>query len=90
MFPLQVYGMLEYFSDAYFLTKLLITSLCFAVTMIGLGPGFSEAISSVITTMSVCYAIERDDGEISKPEVCHVFMITAPSLPENGAELQCA
>jgi len=32
--------------------------------------------------------MERNVGEVSKPEVCHVFMITATSLPENGAKLQ--
>jgi len=51
-------------------------------TILGLGP-FSQAISSVIDTVYICYAMEKDTGEISKPEICHAYML----LSQNEAVL---
>jgi hypothetical protein len=89
---LQVYEVLEYFSNKEFLMEFLmnimIALLCFLVTIIGLCQ-FCRAIFSVVGTLYICYAMEKDVGEISKPEVCHAITLLPPwnSLPENGAKL---
>jgi len=78
---------LEYFSNALILTKIVIAIFCFPIIMICLGSVFFLAVSSVFSTAYFCYAMEKDVGEISKPEICHALLAIPPSLPENGAKL---
>lgn len=85
----QVYGVLEYFTSGImnFAIAMFLAMFCFSATTIGLGQ-FHQAVASMIDTLYICYAMEKDiQGEISKPEVCHAYMLLPPSLSKNGALL---
>jgi len=77
---LAVYGVLEYFlnSEPW---NIFIAANCFTAALLGLIQ-VSLSVSSVIETVYICYAMEKDTGVISKPEICHAYM-----LLENEAAL---
>jgi uncharacterized membrane protein (DUF485 family) len=79
---LAVYVLLEYFLNKGYYANFLLAESCCLGTIVGLGQ-FSQAISSVIDTVYICYAMEKDIGEISKPDICHAYML----LPQNEAVL---
>jgi len=82
---LQVYAVLECFLNTEALFNVLIAVNCFTATLVGLTE-VTLSVSAVIDTVYVCYALEKDTGVISKPEICHGFML----LSENEAVLASA
>jgi len=73
---LAVYGVLEYFLNRDYSLNQWIAINCFTATFMGLTQ-VTLGISSAIDTVYICYAMEKDTGVISKPEICHAYMLLA-------------
>lgn len=80
---LAIYGVLECFLNTGALFNLLIAVNCFTATLVGMSQ-VTLSVSAVIDAVYVCYAMEKDTGVISKPEICHAFMLLSS---ENEAVL---
>lgn len=80
---LAIYGALEIVLPTGDAFNVLSAALCFLATLLGLMQIFT-VIYSVIDAVYVCYAMEKDTGDISKPEICHPYML----LQKNQAVLE--
>lgn len=84
-----VLGVMHYFFAATEPFWSLVTAnACFLVALLGLGQLF-QAMTAVIDTVYICYAMDKDVGVVSKAEVHHVYMLLPP-VSSSGDETMLA
>lgn len=83
---LQVLGSMYYFTSAGPTYSLLIANACFIIWLLGLGLTI-HVLSHVVNTVYICYAMDKDVGAVTKPEVHDVYMLLPPASPGDNAML---
>lgn len=79
-----VFGAMHYFAVTEPFWSLMTANVCSLIVLLGLGQ-FHQAMSAAVDTVYICYAMEKDVGVVSKPEVHHVYMLLPP-VSSSGEE----
>jgi hypothetical protein len=67
--------------------SLVMANVCFVISLLGLAQIYGP-LSTVIDTVYICYAMDKDVGAVSKREVHDVYMLLPPA--SSGEETMLA
>lgn len=73
-----VFGAIRYFTTADPWVSLVTANACFVISLLGMSQ-VCTALSTVIDTVYICYAMDKDVGSVSKREVHDVYMLLPPT-----------
>jgi uncharacterized membrane protein len=79
---LQVYGVLSLLTDLARDEMLVVSVLSWMIVFFVLVL-FVRVLSNIVDTVYICYAMDRDQGVASKPEIHDVLVLLPASRDEN-------